>query len=333
MDKQICLHKGVAVLAAALAGCASAPPQNAQLVSAQQVFSTARSNPEVVTRAPQELAQANQALDAAKRSWEQRAEPAVVSHEAYLAEQRAHIALQTAELRAAEAAVAQADAQRNSVLLQARERQAREEKQRAEAQAREADQARQVAAQHEREAREQSEQARRAQQQAEQRREELQQAQQQVQQLQSQVKDLRAQETDRGWVLTLGTDVLFDSGHAVLKPGAQRSIDQLAAFLKTHPEQSIQVNGFTDSRGSEALNESLSQRRAQAVRDALVAQGIDASRILASGLGESYPVASNDTAAGRQLNRRVEIIVPRPNATAQREAPSASQGSSSNPAR
>ena len=109
-------------------------------------------------------------------------------------------------------------------------------------------------------------------------------------------------------VLTLG-DVLFDSGRAELKSGAMRTIDQLVTFLKDNPERTVNVEGYTDSVGSDNFNLGLSQRRADAVRTALTSRGVEATRIAARGYGESSPVASNDTAEGRQRNRRIEIVI------------------------
>jgi outer membrane protein OmpA-like peptidoglycan-associated protein len=126
--------------------------------------------------------------------------------------------------------------------------------------------------------------------------------------LQKQLADMEAKQTDRGLVLTLG-DVLFDSGRAELKAGAARTVDRLAAFMRDHPERSLQVEGYTDSIGSDALNLALSQRRADAVRAALVSSGVEGSRITTNGMGKASPVAGNDTAEGRQRNRRVEIVI------------------------
>jgi outer membrane protein OmpA-like peptidoglycan-associated protein len=103
--------------------------------------------------------------------------------------------------------------------------------------------------------------------------------------------------------------VLFDSGRAELKAGAFRTVDRLATFMRDHPERSLEVEGYTDSVGSDALNMTLSQRRADAVRAALLERGVEGSRITTSGLGKASPVASNDTAEGRQRNRRVEIVI------------------------
>ncbi len=119
---------------------------------------------------------------------------------------------------------------------------------------------------------------------------------------------LEAQRTDRGLVATLG-DIVFDTNGATLKPGAMDNIDRLAAFLKAHPERTVTIEGYTDSTGSEAYNEELSRRRAESVREALIARGVSPDRIRAVGRGESAPVATNRTAAGRQLNRRVEVVI------------------------
>jgi outer membrane protein OmpA-like peptidoglycan-associated protein len=126
--------------------------------------------------------------------------------------------------------------------------------------------------------------------------------------VQAELDALKATPTPRGSVLTLG-DVLFDTGRAELKPGASRNLDQLAQFLTEHPERRVQVDGFTDSVGSDSYNEELSQRRANAVRQALIARGVGSSRIGSDGYGKAYPVASNSDSGGRQLNRRVEVVI------------------------
>jgi len=121
------------------------------------------------------------------------------------------------------------------------------------------------------------------------------------------LQDLQAKQTERGMVMTL-SDVLFDTGQATLKPGADRAVDRLAQFLKDSPGTHLVIEGHTDSVGTDDYNLALSQRRAQAVADTLIARGVSADRVQTKGLGKSYPVASNDTQAGRQQNRRVEIV-------------------------
>ncbi len=125
---------------------------------------------------------------------------------------------------------------------------------------------------------------------------------------------LKAKPTDRGLVLTLG-DVLFDTGKAELNPGASRTLDQLARFLSEHPDRRVQIDGFTDSVGSDGFNQELSRRRADAAKSALLTRGIDASRIGATGYGRAFPVASNSESGGRQLNRRVEVVIGGDNGT------------------
>ena len=119
--------------------------------------------------------------------------------------------------------------------------------------------------------------------------------------------ELQAKPTERGMVLTLG-DVLFDTNEATLKPGAMLAMDRLANFLEESADTRAIIEGHTDSTGSDAYNQELSQRRARSVSNELVSRGIASSRFEVIGRGEAFPVAGNDTAAGRQQNRRVEIV-------------------------
>lgn len=123
-----------------------------------------------------------------------------------------------------------------------------------------------------------------------------------------QLDELNARETDRGMVVTLG-DVLFQTGRAELTGGAVSNLSKLAAFFNQYPDRNAAIEGHTDNVGSEGSNLTLSQRRADSVRAYLVSQGVAASRLTTAGLGESSPIASNDTDTGRQQNRRVEVII------------------------
>lgn len=127
--------------------------------------------------------------------------------------------------------------------------------------------------------------------------------------LAEELAELKAKQTDRGYVMTLG-DVLFDYNRATLRSGAQQNLYRLVSFLEAHPEQNIIIEGHTDSTGSESYNLDLSERRAHAVQNFLISNGISPLRITARGYGESFPVASNSNEAGRQQNRRVEIVFP-----------------------
>lgn len=126
--------------------------------------------------------------------------------------------------------------------------------------------------------------------------------------LERQVAELNGRTTDRGLVVTLG-DVLFNTGQSTIQGGNTGNLDELAVFLNRYSNRSVTIEGHTDNVGSNAANLSLSQNRANAVRAYLVAEGVASSRFAASGLGETAPVASNDSETGRQQNRRVEVII------------------------
>ncbi|MDM8547300.1 OmpA family protein [Candidatus Venteria ishoeyi] len=126
--------------------------------------------------------------------------------------------------------------------------------------------------------------------------------------LQQELAALQAKKTDRGMVMTLG-DVLFATGKADLMPGAVSTLQRLADFLQQHPEKNLKIEGHTDSTGSSSMNLQLSENRANAVRSALTAKGVDSGRIQTIGLGMSQPIAPNKTKEGRQRNRRVDIII------------------------
>lgn len=122
------------------------------------------------------------------------------------------------------------------------------------------------------------------------------------------VKQLQAKPTERGSVVTLG-DVLFAVDRAELTPAGLRNVQQVGAYLQQNQDRQILVEGFTDSTGTVEHNLRLSQARADSVRRALVAQGISPTRITTQGFGKDYPIASNDTADSRVLNRRVEVTI------------------------
>jgi outer membrane protein OmpA-like peptidoglycan-associated protein len=133
-------------------------------------------------------------------------------------------------------------------------------------------------------------------------------SQQQASELQRQLEILQAKPTDRGLVLTLG-DTLFATGKADLKSGASANLDRLSDFLAEYPDRTASIEGFTDSMGSEDSNQMLSERRADAVKRYLVGRGVQPARLTSSGRGENAPVADNESAAGRQQNRRVEVVI------------------------
>lgn len=268
-----------AVMALALGACASAPQPNAALETARAQVSAAQADPNVAQYDPLDLQAARQDLSEAEAANSQRHE-ADVDQLAYLAAQTARLAQARAAAKADDARVAQGQAERDRIQAEARAREAN------------------VALAQRNQALAQRNQAL----------EQRNQANEQTAQLQAEIAQMKAKQTDRGLVLTLG-DVLFDTGRATLNPGAALRLDRLASFLNEHPDRRVQIEGFTDSVGSDAYNQDLSERRAEAVKSALVARGIDSSRISTEGYGKAFPVASNSDSGGRQLNRRVEVVI------------------------
>ncbi len=275
-----------AALAALLLACASAPQRNESVEEARTEVQKLSQQPLAQQAASTDIEAARSSLQQADTALQQRKSPDEVNHLAYLALRHAQAGQARVAAAAARQEVAQAEQERNRVVLQTRER----ETQRARSEAETA-----------------KSQAETAKSQAETAKNEAQAVQSQLDSARQQLQDLQAKQTERGMVVTLG-DVLFDTGRATLKPGAERALERLAQFLRTNPGTRIIVEGHTDSVGSEAYNEELSQRRAQAVTEALRARGVPAEQYQAKGLGKAYPVASNETPAGRQQNRRVEIV-------------------------
>jgi len=119
------------------------------------------------------------------------------------------------------------------------------------------------------------------------------------------------QERDR-LIATMSNSLLFDVNSAIIKPGAIDGLTQVADVLNRYPETTIVVKGYTDSTGTEAYNQELSERRAKSVANFMIGKGVDAGRVTSIGFGEQFPIAGNDTEAGRQQNRRVELeIIPK----------------------
>lgn len=281
----------LAAVAAILAGCSTLAEPNPALDRAHASYRTLQGDPQVALLASAEAMQAGEALRTADAAWSQHENAHTVDHLAYLAQQRIAIARETASAKTWDQATAAAKAG------------AEADKARADR-----DRARGAVAV----ARSDAAMAR---QDTQEKTAELAVAKAGAQQdkarasdLEMQLKDLNAKQTDRGDVITLG-DVLFDSNRAELRSSGSRSVDKLAAFFKRHPKRTALIEGFTDSQGSADYNIDLSQRRAGAVRDALVEHGVPADRLSVHGNGESEPVSTNETAAGRQMNRRVEIVL------------------------
>lgn len=297
------------VISTTLVGCSTAPEQHAVLEQARSNYNAAQSNPDVTQYAAVELQHAGQALQSAENAWSKKEDAARVDHLAYLAKQRALIAQQTGKLRSAEMAVASAGTRRDAVRLEARTAEADAARKQVgiaqDAAVRQAEETAAADATRDRNKLRQAEISSAAAARAD---AELDAATRKVNEMEKELAALNARKTERGLVITLG-DVLFDLNQAELKPGSERNVQKIADFLREYPERNVLVEGFTDSTGSDSYNQLLSEQRAEAVRTFLIAKGIRPDRITARGYGESNPVASNDTPATRQLNRRVEIVI------------------------
>jgi len=259
-------------LALGIVGCASTPEPNAALLNARTVVATAQADPNANKYAAVDLEMAKKQLDIAEQASLRNDGPAI-AQPAYLAVQTARLAEARGAAKADDARVAAGLSERDRIQLAARTREVDSANMATNA----ALGARDAAAE-------------------------------QAARLQAEVDQLKATPTPRGLVLTLG-DVLFDTGRAQLNPGSARKLDQLGQFLTDHPERRVQIDGFTDSVGSESYNQDLSQRRADAVKFALISRGISSSRIGSQGYGKGFPVADNADSGGRQLNRRVEVVI------------------------
>lgn len=281
------------IAAGLLVACANTTPLTA-LEDARAAVSTAAGDPTVNQYAQLELKQATDALARADRDWADDHDTAEATHLAYLARQRAAIALNAARSRQLDASIQQAGSEADRIRLRART-------QEADAQTLKAQAAQQQAMSAEQRAAQQQAQASAAMAQANA-------AQDRVRTLEAQLRELEAQQTERGLLVTLG-DVLFAFNKAELSAQAGPRLDKLANFLKQFPDRKLLIEGYTDSVGSDSYNQELSDRRAQAVRDALVQRGVDTSRITARGYGKAHPVADNASAEGRAMNRRVEIVI------------------------
>lgn len=260
-----------------ITGCASKKP-NTNLDSAQATYERVSSSDVVNKYSTEDLNTARLKLDSAISAWEDKKSKSEIDKRAYIAEQYVLIAEQRSLLQQQQALIENGKLERSNIKMELRTSEAEN-----------------LAAQTEL-----------LQQEVQQREEKLQQQLAELEEL----KALQAENTDRGMVLTLG-DVLFDTGESSLRSGARQNLDRVAQFLQKYPDRTLQIEGHTDNTGDEEYNYNLSTERALAVKTALQGEGIDGSRIVARGLGENSPVASNNVAEGRQRNRRVDLIFDR----------------------
>lgn len=290
MNTRILIGAGIAL---AMAGCASTPQPNEALESARSIVQAAEADPNAAKYAAVDLQTAKSDLAVADAAYQRRDEPGI-AQPAYLAAQNARLAQLRGAAKADDARVAAGQAERDSIVLAARTNQVDS-----------ANRAKDAANRATSDANRATDDAKVARDKAT----------ENAARLQAEVDALKAKPTDRGLVLTLG-DVLFETGSSTLSSGAGRNMDRLIQFLTEHPERMVQIDGFTDSVGTDSYNQDLSQHRADAVRYQLVSRGISSTRIGTQGYGKAYPVASNSESSGRQLNRRVEVVIGADNGSA-----------------
>lgn len=263
-----------AAVAATIIGCASAPTPPAGSEQVRAKLTTLQSDPTLAALAPVAVKDAEAAVTRAEIK---QPDLALAAHRVYIADRKVDTARALAEAKSAEVERAALTAQSEKARLDSRTREA--DRAKSDAMMARAETAEQKLI-----------------------------AEQQRAELQRQLELLQARPTDRGLVLTLG-DTLFATGKAELKSGATANLDRVSAFLREYPDRTAAIEGFTDSVGSEEYNLDLSQRRADSVKRYLVGQGVGSARLTSDGRGESSPVADNESAAGRQQNRRVEVVI------------------------
>lgn len=313
-------------LLAGLTACATAPQQNLALERLRSSLDSLKSDPELGKYAQLSLGDAERALREAEQPGQNKARH---DHLLYMADRRIRIARALAERESLGADYLALDEAQNKMLLKAQTLEAANARREAErtrmmhaAMSEESQYNSQLAAAAEvsRQQADTSAENARAEAkaardladaqgvQAELARQEAKLAGQQNETLQRQLANMQLRHTESGVVVTLG-DVLFKSGQSQLKTSAMENLDEVIELLQSEPDKKIRIEGHTDSVGSATANTKLSTDRANAVRDALVGRGVLAARLTTLGLGEDFPIDSNDTEQGRSNNRRVDVIL------------------------
>jgi outer membrane protein OmpA-like peptidoglycan-associated protein len=285
--KHSLLTPAALAIALVLGACASKPTSTTLLESTRNDYSQIQANPDVPTYAALEMKLASDAMQRLNNASAQGAAKDRVDALAELAQQKIAMTNMVVKQKQIEADAARAAKERDEMRLIQRTTEAMQANTNAQQSLAIAQQAQSEAALAQQKAAE---------------------AQARSAQLEAQLADLSAKKTERGMVITLG-EVLFGTDRASLTPDGLRNVQKLATVLQQNPLRTVLVEGFTDSTGAAAYNQELSERRGMSVRDALLQMGISSERIGVRGYGAAYPVASNDTAAGRQQNRRVEILL------------------------
>lgn len=284
-----------------VSACASGPVSTSMLEQARMDYAQAQNNPKVATYAAAEMQSATVALSRASVAASRGESLETVDKLAYLAKQQIALTNEVASKKASDADIAGSAAVRDQVRLDQRTQEADQARAKADAAARSAQAARDAAAA----ATQQKNLAQASEADAQRRAAE---AAAQNQRLEAQLAELAAKKTERGLIITLG-DILFAVDQATLNADGIRMVQRLALVLQQNPNRTVLIEGHTDSTGTSQYNQVLSERRAMAVRDALLGLSVARGQVAVHGYGELYPIASNDTALNRQLNRRVEVVL------------------------
>lgn len=259
----------VAICITVIMGCATYPLVD----EAKTQYNEAMGDSMVAAEVPKELAEAKEQFKIIDNLKKNGASDELIRHHAYIAKTMIATAREIAVLHAKQNQLAEAEKENQQLLAEV-----------------------------------QAAKTRAAERMAEQARMKAEQVRQRSELLGARLSELEAEKTERGLVINL-RNVLFDFGKVTIKPGAEENLAKLSRFLIEYPERKIMIEGFTDNVGPEDANLKLSEQRAKAVKEALVARGVEPDRILTRGYGEADAIADNSTEAGRQQNRRVEIVI------------------------
>lgn len=283
----------IAVLLTGAFGCSTQPfpPLEAVRHDLMQL----KGDEVVVSKAPVALYDAEKAVKLADEAWAARSDQAEADYLAYLAKRKIEITKYTAQRKLIDDELTQLKTDREHLLLENKNREVQSALSK-------------VQSMEEKLRQMEAEKAAQAKALADQKQAELEAQKKSLEEQLQELKELQSKKTERGFVVTIG-DVLFSVGKADLKPGAQYNLYRLVTILKENAATNVLIEGHTDSMGSDEMNNELSMHRAQSVAAFLMTNGISAARITTMGYGKAYPVASNDDAAGRQMNRRVEVLL------------------------
>jgi outer membrane protein OmpA-like peptidoglycan-associated protein len=303
--RRSCVRAGLAaVLGLLLVSCTTAPKKDLALEQVRSQLEELKSDPELTGYAPLALGEAERAL----RQAEAATGDTQRIHLIYMADRRIQVARAIAQREQLEQELDRLGTERSDLLVKASQLEA----ERARLEAERARMMSEATAEDAQRAIEEAEQAKAlaasSATAAQLARREADLALEQANTLRRQLENLQLRQTESGVVVTLG-DVLFESGQTELREEAMASLVEVVDLLQSEPDKKIRIEGHTDSVGDANTNLEISQKRADAVLGALVSLGVDAARVTTQGMGEDFPIASNETDEGRAQNRRVDVIL------------------------